>query len=154
MKTLLAGTLLALALGAAAPDPVAWKLDPVKPVKAGAKFSVRLTAQIQEGWHVYSMKHLDDGPIATRIWLGDGQPFQLTGAIKAAAPQTLQDPALNMEVELYEGAAEFTLPMSVASGTPAGPHNLVVNASYQSCNNRLCLPPKTVKVEVPVTVAK
>jgi hypothetical protein len=29
-----------------------------------------------------------------------------------------------------------------------------VSASYQSCNNKLCLPPKTVKVEVPIAIAK
>jgi hypothetical protein len=59
-----------------------------------------------------------------------------------------------MEVELYEGAAGFVLPLRVAAGTAAGTQNLVISAQSQSCNNSMCLPPTTVKVEVPVTIAK
>jgi thiol:disulfide interchange protein DsbD len=156
MKKLIGAGLLAVWLCAAPPDPVAWKLQdaPAKPVKPGARFTVKLVARIEEGWHVYSMKHLEDGPIATRVWLAEGQPFQLAGEIKADQPQVLRDPSFDMEVELYEGEATFALPVRVAAGAPGGARNLVVSASYQSCNNKLCLPPKTVKVEAPVTVGK
>ncbi|MEI9975561.1 MAG: protein-disulfide reductase DsbD domain-containing protein [Ignavibacteriota bacterium] len=137
-------------------NPVAWRLSdaPAKPVKAGARFAVKLTASIQTGWHIYSMKPLDDGPIPTRIWLAEGQPFRLSGPVKGDEPQTLQDPTLHMDVELYEGSASFSLPVKVAAGTAPGPQKLVVNAQSQSCNNSQCLPPATVKVEIPVTVAK
>jgi thiol:disulfide interchange protein DsbD len=62
--------------------------------------------------------------------------------------------SFGMEVELYEGDAAFTLPVRVAAAAPAGPQKVIVNTSYQTCDNKICLPPKTVKVEVPVTVAK
>jgi thiol:disulfide interchange protein DsbD len=135
---------------------VAWNLAgaPAKPVKPGARFTVKLTAHIQEGWHVYSMKPIEDGPVPTRVWLAEGQPFQLAGPIKAEEPQTLQDATLHMEVGLYEGTAEFSLPLKVAPGAAAGTQNLVVNAQSQSCNNSMCLPPATVKVEIPVTIAR
>jgi DsbC/DsbD-like thiol-disulfide interchange protein len=147
---------IALALAAAPPaDPVAWKMqDAPAKVKAGARFDLKLVARIQEGWHMYSMKPVDDGPIPTRIWLAEGQPLQLAGAIHAADPEKVQDPSFGMEVELYEGEAEFTLPLRVAASAGAGPLTVVVNASYQSCNNKVCLPPKTVKVEAAVVVGK
>jgi thiol:disulfide interchange protein DsbD len=156
MRKLFCAALAAISLAAAPPNPVTWKLadPPAKPVKAGNRFTVKLTARIQDGWHFYSMKPVEDGPVPTRIWLADGQPFQLAGPIKADEPQTLQDPTLHMEVELYEGAAEFSLPLRVAPGAVAGTQNLVVNAQSQSCNNAMCLPPATVKVEIPVTIAK
>ena len=66
----------------------------------------------------------------------------------------MQDPAFNMEVQLYEGEVAFTLPMRLAAAAPPGAQKIVVNASFQSCDNKICLPPKTVKLEVPVTVAK
>ena len=145
--------LAALALSAA-PDPVAWKLaaGPSKPVKPGAPFTVKVAAAIQEGWHMYGLKPMADGPIPTRIWLPEGQPFQLAGRIQAPPAQTMQDPSFGMEVELYEGEPTFTLP--VKAGTATGARTLVVNASYQSCNDKMCLPPKTIKVEIPVTVAR
>ena len=66
----------------------------------------------------------------------------------------MQDPSFGMEVELYEGEAVFTLPVKLAAGVAPGSQKLIVSASYQSCNNKLCLPPKTVKVELPVTIGK
>src|SRR5579872_5278841 len=141
MKRVLVLVASALAL-AAPPDPVAWKLEgvPAKAVKAGERFSVKLAAQIQDGWHLYSMKEVPDGPIPTRIWLADGQPLQLAGQVKAPPPEVIQDPSFNMEVEEYEHAAEFTLPLRATGAA----QKVTINVSYQSCNNRLCLPPKTV----------
>jgi hypothetical protein len=153
-----AAVLVALALTAglaAPPDPVSWKVQsaPAQPVKPGVSFSVKLLAAIQPGWHVYSMRPIDDGPIPTRVWLAEGQPFQLSGPVKAQDPASVEDPTLQKEVELYEGDAWFDLPVK-ASSSAAGPQKMSISVSYQSCNNKMCLPPKTVHVEVPVTIAK
>jgi thiol:disulfide interchange protein DsbD len=153
-KLFFAGVMTAC-LAAAPADPVAWKLNPpVAPVKPGGRFTVKLLAEVQEGWHLYSLKPMAEGPIPTRIWIAEGQPFALAGAIQSPDPQVMQDASFGMEVELYEGEAVFTLPVRVASGASPGAQKLVVSASYQSCNNRLCLPPKTVRVEVAMTVGK
>ena len=155
MRTLFLAAGLAACLGAAPVDPVAWKLDlHLAPAKPGSRFTLKLLAAVQEGWHLYSLKPMAEGPIATRIWIPEGQPFSLSGAVHAPAPRVMQDANFGMEVELYEGEVEFTVPVSVAPGAAPGAQELVVSASYQSCNNKLCLPPKTVKVEVPVTIGK
>jgi len=88
MKRVMLAFVLAASLGAAA-DPVAWKVAaaPAAAVKAGARFTVKVTAEVQEGWHLYSLKPMAEGPIATRIWIAEGQPFTLAGAIAAPAPQ-------------------------------------------------------------------
>ena len=65
-----------------------------------------------------------------------------------------QDTTFGMELELYEGEVEFTLAVRVVPGAAPDTHNLVVSAFCQSCNNKLCLPPKTMKAEVPVTIGK
>jgi DsbC/DsbD-like thiol-disulfide interchange protein len=114
---------------------------------------VKLQATVQDGWHLYSLKPMPEGPIPTRIWLAEGQPFALAGTIQAPDPQVMQDPSFGMEVELYEGEAVFTLPVRVSAGVAPGQQKLVVSASYQSCNAKLCLPPKSVKAEIPVTIA-
>lgn len=155
MRLPIAAALAALSLFAASPDPVTWKVDAgAKPVKAGARFPVKLVAQIQSGWHMYGLKPVADGPIATRIWVAEGQPATLAGAVEGTEPQTMQDPAFGMEVQLYEGEVSFTLPLRLAASAAAGAQKIVINASYQSCDNKICLPPKTVKLEAPVTVAK
>lgn len=154
MKTLLFAAAMAAALCAAPGDPVTWELlAPAKPVKAGSRFQVNLVAAIEPGWHLYSLKPVAEGPIPTRIWIDGGQPFQLAGKVGAAEPVIVHDPALGMEVEMYEGEASFTLPVQAASAS-TGKQMLVVSASYQSCNNKLCLPPKTVKIVLPLTLTK
>jgi thiol:disulfide interchange protein DsbD len=153
-KVFMTAALVAL-LAAAPADPVAWKLNPpAASVKPGARFTVKLVAAVQDGWHLYSLKPMAEGPIATRIWIGEGQAFSLAGAVHAPDPRVMQDATFGMEVELYEGEAVFTLPLKVASGAVPGAQKLLVSASYQSCNNKLCLPPKTVKVEAAVTIGK
>jgi thiol:disulfide interchange protein DsbD len=140
-------------LGAAPPDPVSWKLEPpsAKSVKAGSRVMLKLVATTQPGWHLYSLKPIPEGPIPTRIWIAEGQPFSLASSVQAPEPTAMQDPALGMEVEFYEGETPFTLPVKVATGV-AGPQTLTVSASYQSCNDKLCLPPKTIKVQLPIAV--
>lgn len=154
-RLFLTAAMSATMLAAAPADPVAWKLDPpAAAVKAGARFNVKLVAAVQEGWHLYSLKPMAEGPLPTRIWIAGGQAFSLAGAVQSPAPQMMHDASFGMEVELYEGEAAFTLPVKVTPGTASGAQRLVVSASYQTCNNKVCLPPKTVKVEAPVTVGK
>jgi hypothetical protein len=156
MKTRLCAALLAASLGAAPPNPIHWKLRdaPSRPVKAGARFTVKLVAQVDGGWHLYSLKQVNDGPIATRIWVGEGQPFRLAGAVQAPPPDVRQDPSFNLEVGIYEGEQIFTLPVQVTPSATPGAQKLAVSMSYQACNNKVCLPPRTVTAEVPVEVRK
>lgn len=156
MKTLLFIVISAVALAAAPPDSVVWKIQdaPVTPLKPGARFTVTLVGQIQEGWHIYAVRPVSGGPIPTRVWIAEGQPVLLAGNIKASTPETVQDPSFNVEVEQYEGDAEFALPLRISSAAANESFVVVVHASYQSCNNKICLPPKTVKVEVPVTIVR
>ena len=156
MRKLIFAAAMAACLAAAPADPVVWKLQNTSaaPVKAGARFNVKLLAEVQEGWHLYSLKPMAEGPIPTRIWIAGDQLFSLAGAVQSPDPQVIEDPSFGMEVELYEGEAIFTLPVRVAAGASPGPQKLVVSASYQSCNNKLCQPPKTVKVELPIAIGK
>jgi DsbC/DsbD-like thiol-disulfide interchange protein len=155
MKRLLL-TACAFASLAAAADPVEWKLadGPARTVKPGGHFTVALNARIQPGWHMYSLKPVPNGPIPTRIWIGEGQPFALAGAVRAPAATEVQDPSFNMEVETYESDVSFTLPVRVPQTTTPGTQVLLVNVSYQSCDSRVCLPPKTVKVSLPLEIAR
>jgi DsbC/DsbD-like thiol-disulfide interchange protein len=156
MKKLILIACAAAVLSAAPPNPVAWKIQnpPAKPVKAGARFTISLEAKVEPGWHLYSTKPLAEGPIPTRIWVGEGQPFTLNGQLASPPPETVQDANFGMEVEFYQGEAVFTLPVRVAAGTQPGARKLEVSASYQACNDKLCLPPRTVKVEAPVEIGK
>jgi thiol:disulfide interchange protein DsbD len=126
-----------------------------KPLKAGETFTVQLVAQIKEGWHLYSINQQAGGPVATRITLPPGQFFKLAGAIIAPSPLTDFDSNFGIETQFYEDSAVFTIPVAIAVSDPAsvGKQKLQVNVFFQTCNDRFCLPPKTVKLTSAVEVA-
>ena len=126
---------------AAAQNPVQWTLSgaPAKPGRSTAL----LKAVIEPGWHLYGLYQLEDGPKATRIWVPEGQAFEAAGEVKSPKPLRTRDPNFNLEVEYYEGTAAFRIPVRLSTA-PAAP--LSVKVYFQSCNDKLCLPPRTVTV--------
>lgn len=135
-------------LVSAAENPVAWTVKaPSKAVANGQKTTLLLVAEIKPGWHLYALDLPEGGPIPTEISLASGQPFELAGAVEAPKAHSIFDPNFNMQVAFYIDKAEFKLPVKVGPGTPPGKQTVVVEARYQTCNDKLCLPPKTVHVE-------
>lgn len=136
-------------------EPVKWSIKvglPEKPLKPGQTFSVHLTAKIEEGWHLYSTEQIEGGPIPTRIVMPPEQPFEQAGTIGSSEPKTAMDPSFNLMTEYYEEEAAFTIPVKVAANAAAGKSEVKVNVSFQTCNDQICLPPKTVKLAVAVNL--
>lgn len=137
-------------------NPVKWTLKPLpsaKPLKAGDKFTLQLTAAIEDGWHLYSTEEMPEGPKPTRIVLTPNQPFELSD-IDSPMPLRSVDPNFGVETEFYEHSASFGLQMQVKNDAAAGTHKLVVQVRYQSCTETLCLLPRLVKIDVEVQIAK
>ncbi|HEY7543767.1 MAG TPA: cytochrome c biogenesis protein CcdA [Blastocatellia bacterium] len=153
---LVAAAMVAATLSVSAQNPIRWSIKPpaVKgPLKPGDKFSVKLTAEIDAGWHLYSLSQPAGGPIPTRITLAAGQPFKLAGKVASPAPLVAHDPNFDIDTEFYEGTATFTLPVKVETDAKPGKAKLQVSAFFQSCNDQFCLPPKTVNLDVPIEIA-
>ncbi len=145
------GAVLIAGPAAAQEDPIGWTLAKTPAsATAGQTFRIQLTATIEAGWHLYSIAQ-GPPPIATRISIPQGQPFTTGGAIDAPPPTVAFDSGFNMDTEYYTEKAVFTLPVKV-DPKAAGKQVLRVQAYYQTCNDKFCLPPKTVKIETPIEV--
>jgi DsbC/DsbD-like thiol-disulfide interchange protein len=145
--------LLATADPPTRPDPVKWAIAAAPAqVKAGQFFRVTLVARIAEGWHLYSMDRKEGGPIPTTITLPGPQWFRLSGRVEPPVGITSFDEGFEMEVETYLGEAEFLLPIETLPGVKPGEVTLKFAARYQACDNRECLPPKTVQLEHPIRI--
>jgi thiol-disulfide isomerase/thioredoxin len=123
---------------------------PSKPLKPGDTFEVHTTAKIQAGWHLYSLRKIEGGPIPTRITVPEGQPFELGGEIKSPDSLTDRDPNFGVDVEFFEEEATFTLPIKVKADALAGKRETEIRVRYQTCNDKVCLPPKVVKLTSPI----
>jgi len=137
---------------AAAQTPVVWMIAPLHgALKPGATANLRIEARIEDGWHIYSITQPAGGPVATRITFPTGQTFESAGNPKPSVqPGVAYDEAFHMNVELYEKAASFTVPVRRAGATITAPDSVHVNVRYQVCNASLCFPPHTAKLAAPV----
>lgn len=144
--------------GAAQPQtgPVRWsiKLDGAgKPLQAGDRFKVQVTANLDEGWHLYSPDQPPGGPLPTRVALAEGQPFEMTDEIEIPLPHAEFDPFFNLETRFFEGETQFTLPVKVAKSARPGARKIEVDATYQTCNREKCLPPTVVRLAADLVIA-
>ncbi len=153
-RPLVACLVPALLLTARAPAagqrPVHWRL--AVPAAAGAapvagqRLQLRLTARMDEGWYIYSLTQGEGGPFPMRITVPDGGAIRLDGSIAAPEPERHDDPNFGIVTETYRRAATFGLPVRLA-GDPRR-DAAVVLVSYQTCNDRICLPPHTDSVRL------
>jgi len=135
--------LAALAVAAhAAQDPVQWSLVPEKATVApGGTVLARLTATLEPGWHLYSPTTPKGGPIPTSLGLAES-PAVASVHVYEPKPERRFDPNFQLDTETFEKEVVFLLAIELKKDTPAGILDLTAQVRYQSCNDKLCLPPK------------
>ncbi len=159
MKLALTAALFILAssrtANAAPKPPVQWhiKAAPAKPLKAGSRFSVTLTGDLDPGWHLYALEEPEGGPVATEITLTEGDPADLI-RVEEAKPKILPDPLFKKPTGYFDHSAEFTLHLEAAKDAAPTANALHILVRYQSCNDRICLPPHTDTIAVPLTISR
>ena len=115
-------------------------------VNASESATLRVTAKLQPGWHIFQYaKNWDgNGPKPTLF-----DAFDLGGLVpngdwsSSKPPIRKKDPNFpDLEaVEFFEGEVTWSLPIAVPAGLVAGSKTLRVQAGYQICSNDLCNPP-------------
>lgn len=147
--------LILLLLAGAAPlsaqDPVRWSAKiAATTVRPGGTFDVAVSARVDDEWYVYSVTQGPGGPVPTSIALAPKALFTRGGPIRGPAPKAAYDPNFEIQTEKYDGAFTLTVPVALAATAPAARATLSVAVTYQACTNRVCLPPQTAVLRVPV----
>ncbi len=133
-------------------DPVHWTLaSEAAKAQPGATVALELTAKLDEGWHVYSLTTPPGGPIPTTAALSENPAIEKS-AFYQPKPERKLDPNFGVDTETFGEQAVFRIAAQLKKDAPAGPLNLVAEVRYQSCNDRLCLPPRKKTAEFTLTV--
>jgi thiol:disulfide interchange protein DsbD len=142
MNRLALGLCLILSPLFAAEDPVQWtlKLEPTSAPPGGTVLA-RFSGTIASGWHLYSATTPKGGPIVTSITLAEN-PAVASYKVFQPKPERKFDPNFQLDTETFEGEADFLLQIELKKDAVAGPLELTAQTRYQSCSDRLCLPPK------------
>jgi hypothetical protein len=136
--------------------PVKWIVvggDQAREVTSGRTLPIVVEADIAKGWHIYSLTQKSGGPIPLRLELVGAADVVIRGLIKAPKPDRRFDKNFGIETELYSGSPRFTIPVGVAARSLTGVRKFQVAARYQVCSDKLCLPPRTDKLDVTLRIA-
>ena len=120
-------------------DIVKWTAT-VKSQSASAA-TVALEAEIQEGWHVYAVSQPTGGPTPLTVTVPEGVAFAVDGAIHESAPTHHFDPSFKMDTAYYQKSAQLQAPLKKTK--PGTASSIPINVRFQTCNDKLCLPPYT-----------
>ncbi|NOY05939.1 MAG: cytochrome C biogenesis protein [Chlorobi bacterium] len=138
-----------------AQEAATWKAEPSRTtVSTGETLVINVTADINEGWHVYSTHGYDEGPVPTTIEFPEGSPLVLAGKVKQPPPIEEFDEAFGINTEYYEDGVTFEVPARVVSGALPGKRTVQIEVTFMACNDRICLPPKTITLDFPLTIEK
>lgn len=147
IKLFIISTILILSSSVLAQNPVSWILESDakgKNLKAEEKIKATLKAQIEGDWHLYAVEQPNGGPFPTKITVTENLPFQLDGKTESPSAITKFDPNFNIDTKFFAKEAEFNLPLKATADAKGD--DLAINVRYQVCDDKVCLPPKTVKV--------
>ena len=136
--------------------PVKWTVvsgSGARDVISGRTVPITLQAEIAKGWHIYSLTQKSGGPIPLRLDLVGPSDVLVRGVIQAPKPERFFDKNFGIETELYSGSPRFTIPVGVAGRSAAGIRKFQIGARYQVCSDKMCLPPRTDKLDAAIRIA-
>ncbi len=138
-------------LAAPLEPPAHWSIaaPPTHSLRSGATVSLTLTGLIDPTWHVYALDEPDGGPVPTEIGLTGSSPIQLL-SVDQATPKTVADSFYRKRTAFFEHQADFTLHLKLPATPLPRSTILGVSVRYQACNDKACLAPRTVVVELPL----
>lgn len=121
-------------------------------VEPASRLTLTLNAQVANGWHVYALKQLPDGPTPLRVVLDPNSVATANGEPSGSTPTKTHDPSFNLDTQFYSHAFSVMVPVRIAAHPAAGHQAIPVSIRFQTCNGQICQPPKTVHVSAAVTV--
>ena len=139
--TVVLGLLFLATQGFAQLNPVTWSFTAKK---IGDKtYEVHIKANIQQGWHLYSQNQPDDAiAIPTAIVFNKNPLLKFEGKVKEVGKvEKFHDPKLKLSANQFANTVDFVqiVKLKVNART-----NITGSVEYQTCDDKKCLPPKTV----------
>ena len=118
-------------------DPVSWNFELKKTSVTTA--DVKITATIEDGWHIYGLNIPKDGPNPTSITFEKIENAQKAGELQAPSKLEKQFSAeFNMEINWYSENAVFIQKIKFTDASKVRVNGYV---KFMACDDKSCLPP-------------
>ncbi len=120
-------------------------------IHPGKSFKVAFLFNITPGWHINGPELLDEFLIPSELIIDEGDKVKV---LKQSYPKPGSGRFEYSEVELpiYEGEILLGALIKVSDDIAQKKYLLKANLLYQPCDDRTCMAPKTLKLEIPFKV--
>ena len=134
-----------VAHGAMAQNPVSWTFTSKK--TGDKEYELRMTATIQPGWHLYSQSQPDDAIAQPTTFNFNSNPLlNFEGKVKELGKlEKYKDEKLDISANQYSNKVDFVQKVKIKGKAKT---NVTGKLEYQTCDDKKCLPPKTVPFSI------
>jgi hypothetical protein len=128
-----------------AQNPVSWNFSSKK--ISDKTYEVHFTASIRSGWHLYSQNQPDDAvAVPTNVSISSNPLLKLDGKVKEVGKmEKFKDKALGISAHQYSNKVDFVQVVKLKANAKT---NVSGNIEFQTCDDKKCLPPKTVNFNI------
>ena len=128
-------------------NPVSWSFS-VKKI-SDKNYEVHMKANMQSGWHLFSQTQPEDPiGIPTGISFNPNPLVSVIGKPKEIGNlEKFKDLKLGLAANQYSGTVNFVQKIKLKSNVKT---NISGEVEYQTCDDKKCLPPKTIPFNLAV----
>ena len=119
-------------------SPVQWEFS--KEELGNDEYNLFFTANIDDGWYLYSQFIEDDGPLPTTFTFFESDGYELIGTTQEGDPKQEYDPNFDMVLSYFTKQALFIQKVKAISPDAQADGELM----FMVCDATQCLPPEYV----------
>jgi thioredoxin:protein disulfide reductase len=125
----------------------------LEPVARGSSFQLAVVLRIRNGFHINARKPSAEYLIPTDLRANLPAGFKSAGEISYPKGELHTFAFTKTPLNVYEDKVVLRVPLTAQSDAPLGAQKIPLKLRYQACSQEVCLPPVTLDVDAPVTVA-
>ena len=125
-------------------DPVKWIFTVTK--KSDKVYEIKVTANLQKPWHIYSQNTPEGGPLPTSFTFKTNPLITVTGTPKETGKLlVIHDKNFGVDVKYYSEKVEFVQTVTLKADVKT---NITGYVEFMVCNDEKCLPPKKAAFDI------
>ena len=119
--------------------------------KRGTTQTAEFVISVKNGYHVNSNTPSDEYLIPLKFTFPTDGPVKVEG-VEYPKPTLEKLEFSPTPVSVFQGEFRTKAKIKAPANAPAGVIQVTGKLKYQACNDRMCLPPRTLDVKVPVEI--
>tara|TARA_B100001093_G_scaffold520525_1_gene617689 strand:+ start:9585 stop:11522 length:1938 start_codon:yes stop_codon:yes gene_type:complete len=134
-------TILSFNINAQIYAPVSWTFS--QKMLSENEIELNFTANIDEGWYIYSQSLSDDGPVPTEFSFQEAKNYKLLGNVIEEKANEEYDPNFDMMLKFFKNQTTFKQRVLLDNITQS--ISIKGEIYYMTCDDKQCLPPELVE---------